>query len=105
MIPENELRQLFKNRSDCYADTWESKRGFMEEGKVIQAMTEDRFIETVNEALRKHSVMQAQWSDGAKGAAVGQRSVGTGVSGGLERCDGGCCDNGTGYCMFCENRL
>ena len=57
------------------------------------------------EQSHKHIVMQAQWSDGAKGAAVGQRSVGTGVSGGLERCDGGCCDNGTGYCMFCENRL
>lgn len=80
MIPENELRQLFKNRSDCYADTWESKRGFMEEGKVIQAMTEDRFIETVNEALRKHSVMQAEGSAGAEVAAVASSAVGSQTS-------------------------
>ena len=22
-----------------------------------------------------------------------------------QRCNGGCCDNGTGYCMFCEKKL
>lgn len=58
MIPENELRQLFKNRSDCYADTWMDIGIEMKQGDVVQAMTEDRFIETVNEALRKHGVMQ-----------------------------------------------
>jgi hypothetical protein len=47
---ELELRQMFKNLSDCYADTWHSERGFMEEGEVIQAMTEDRFIEALKEA-------------------------------------------------------
>jgi len=45
---EEQLRQMFKNLSDCYADTWHSERGFMEEGEVIQAMTEDKFIETIN---------------------------------------------------------
>jgi hypothetical protein len=50
MNKEEELRQLFKNLSDCYADTWHSERGFMEEGEVIQAMTEDRFIEVLKEA-------------------------------------------------------
>jgi hypothetical protein len=46
---ELQLRQLFKNLSDCYADTWHSERGLMEEGEVIQAMTEDRFIEALKE--------------------------------------------------------
>lgn len=49
-MTELELRQMFKNLSDCYADTWHSERGFMEEGEVIQAMTEDRFIEALKEA-------------------------------------------------------
>lgn len=40
-MKEKELRQLFKNRSDCYADT--------EGGEVIQAVTEDRFIEVLRE--------------------------------------------------------
>ena len=47
---ESELRQLFKNLSDCYADTWHSERGLMEEGEVIEAMTEDRFIEALKQA-------------------------------------------------------
>ena len=40
---EMELRQLFKNRSDCYADAED----------VIQAMTEDCFIDTVTEQQAK----------------------------------------------------
>ena len=49
---ELELRQMFKNLSDCYADTW-SQDGLgapMVEGEVIQAMTEDRFIEALKQA-------------------------------------------------------
>ena len=49
MKTELELRQMFKNLSDCYADTWHSERGFMEEGDVVQAMTEDRFIEALKQ--------------------------------------------------------
>lgn len=45
-IDEQKLRQLFKNRSNCYADAED----------VIQAMDEDCFIETVNEALRLFAV-------------------------------------------------
>lgn len=49
-MEEIKLRQLFKNLSDCYADTHVfSEEGFIE-GEVIQAMTEDRFIETLREA-------------------------------------------------------
>jgi len=44
---ESELRTVFKALANCYADTWHSERGFMEEGEVIQAMTEDRFIEVL----------------------------------------------------------
>jgi len=58
MINEIELRQLFKNLSDCYADTWIDIGIEMKQGKVIQAMTEDRFVEAVNQALHKHGVMQ-----------------------------------------------
>jgi len=43
---EQKLRQLFKNRANCYADAED----------VIQAMDEDCFIETVNEALRLFAV-------------------------------------------------
>jgi hypothetical protein len=48
---ELELRQLFKNLSDCYADTGRFENdGSYTEGEVIQAMTEDRFIEALKEA-------------------------------------------------------
>ena len=47
---EEQLRQLFKDRSDCYADTWEIMDCETHiEGEVIQAMTEDRFVEIMNE--------------------------------------------------------
>jgi hypothetical protein len=50
-MTELELRQMFKNRSDCYADTgWFENDGSYTEGEVIQAMTEDRFIEALKEA-------------------------------------------------------
>ena len=48
-MDELELRQLFKNMSDCYADTWEDGVEQPVEGEVIQAMTEDRFIEVIKE--------------------------------------------------------
>lgn len=57
-MDETKLRQLFKKLSDCYADTW-SQDGIgapMIEGEIIQAMTEDRFLLAINEALRIHSV-------------------------------------------------
>ena len=38
-LEENKLRQLFKNRSNCYADA----------DDVVQAMDEDCFISTINE--------------------------------------------------------
>jgi len=48
---ELELRQLFKNLSNCYADTGRFENdGSYTEGEVIQAMTEDRFIEAMKEA-------------------------------------------------------
>jgi len=44
---DTELSRIFKSYSDCYADTGHSERGFMQEGEVIQAMTEQGFIEAV----------------------------------------------------------
>lgn len=45
-MEEQKLRQLFKNRSNCYVDT----------DDVVQGMYEECFVETVNEALRLHDV-------------------------------------------------
>jgi hypothetical protein len=50
-MTELEFRQMFKNLSDCYADTGRFENdGSYTEGEVIQAMTEDRFIEALKEA-------------------------------------------------------
>ena len=50
-MTELELRQMFKNLSNCYADTGRFENdGSYTEGEVIQAMTEDRFIEALKEA-------------------------------------------------------
>lgn len=52
MLNEQQLRQLFKNRSDCYADTSRFENdGSYTEGEVIQAMTEDTFIELLKEII------------------------------------------------------
>lgn len=48
-MTEQQFRHFFQKNSDCYADTWHSERGFMEEGEVIQAMTENKFIELLYE--------------------------------------------------------
>lgn len=49
-MDELELRKVFKRMANCYADTGcFEKDGSYTEGDVIQAMTEDRFIETVND--------------------------------------------------------
>jgi hypothetical protein len=45
-MEEQKLRQLFKNRSNCYVDSVD----------VVQGMDENCFVETVNEALRLHDV-------------------------------------------------
>ena len=63
-LHEQQLRQLFKNNSDCYADTGEwvynedlvyptSGDKIYIEGDIIQAMTEDKFIELLKEILKK----------------------------------------------------
>ena len=73
MKTELELRQMFKNLSDCYADTWHSERGFMEEGDVVQAMTEDRFIEALKQVnfissnpVLADSICLHEWDEGSR---------------------------------------
>jgi len=55
---ENKLRQLFKNRSNCYADTREENHDtvppIMVDGPVVMAMDEDCFIATIKEARQKN---------------------------------------------------
>jgi len=48
-ITVEKLGELFRNNSNCYADTWifNEYTGKHREGEVIQAMTEDKFIEVV----------------------------------------------------------
>lgn len=48
-----ELRQLFKNNSDCYADTWDNYGDIPKQGEVIQAMTEDKFVELFESKLKE----------------------------------------------------
>lgn len=47
-----DLKQLFDNNSDCYADTWHDDHSTdpvtMVEGDVVPAMTRDKFIEVVS---------------------------------------------------------
>jgi len=47
-----ELKKLFDNLSDCYADTWIEMNGKMKEGQVIPAMTYGAFCEAVNIVLK-----------------------------------------------------
>jgi len=59
---EAELRQLFKNNSDCYADThWYSDDTIPPtkvEGDVIQAMTEDTFIKIAHRIKVEFAIEQ-----------------------------------------------
>lgn len=50
-MTEQELRQLFKNSSDCNADTWIDIGIEMKQGVLIRAMTEDKFIEIVTNLI------------------------------------------------------
>lgn len=51
-----EQKQLFKNMSDCYADTWYlNEDGVYVEGQVIQAMTEERFVKAVSQVTSSAS--------------------------------------------------
>lgn len=47
LISDDDIRRLFRNKSNCYADTWVRMGRKMLEGDVIQAMTEDAVIELI----------------------------------------------------------
>lgn len=49
-MDESKIRQLFKNNSDCYADTasFDNNNNYVE-GDVIMAMTEDKFVEIIKQ--------------------------------------------------------
>ena len=52
-----ELRQLFKNNSDCYADTGRFEDdGSFTLGKVVQAMTEDVFVGLMEEYAKQQAI-------------------------------------------------
>ena len=48
-MEDKEIRQIFKNNFDCYADA----------ENVEMAMTEDRFLEVVKQALHKSCVIKS----------------------------------------------
>jgi hypothetical protein len=53
-LKESALRQLFKNRSNCYADTGRFENdGSYSEGEIIQSMDEDCFINSIKEYLQE----------------------------------------------------
>ena len=49
-MDEIELKEIFENLSDFYADTGMYVSGTWVDGEVIQAMTCDRFIEVLNQS-------------------------------------------------------
>ena len=55
-----QLEQIFNDNSDCFADTWKSELGIMEEGEVVPAMTLPKFIEVVGKLLANESEV---WND------------------------------------------
>jgi len=49
-MTEEELKQLFRNSSDWYTNTGRFENdGSYTEGELIQAMTENKFIEVIKE--------------------------------------------------------
>jgi hypothetical protein len=52
-IYRSKLSQIFKNKSDCYADTREKDEdGGYHEGEVIMTMTKEVFIDVVTKILK-----------------------------------------------------
>lgn len=57
-MEKEELVQLFRRNSDCYADTHDiDPEGKVIEGEVIMAMTEEAFLKAINEY---HELRKAQ---------------------------------------------
>ncbi len=54
--------------------------------------------------LQQHVVMQAEGSDGAKGAAVASSAVGSQTSALVEMCGSDCCPD-DGKCENCQNPI
>jgi hypothetical protein len=65
-LEEAKLRQLFKNRSNCYADSED----------VVQAMDEDCFIETINEWQQEQDKKMYSEEDMKKAFYVGKLNQG-----------------------------
>jgi hypothetical protein len=58
-------------------------------------------IEAENQALQQHLVMQAEGSDGVKGAAVASSAVGKGVRGRVCECSNRSISENTLFCTNC----
>jgi hypothetical protein len=58
-----DLEQLFENNSDCYADTWiddhDTVPPVMVEGKVIVAMTKEKFIEVIAPHINRDQLSES----------------------------------------------
>jgi hypothetical protein len=73
------------------------------EGDAMDAPSASYLIEQLFKKLQQHSVMQAEGSDVSEGAAVGQRSVDTGVSVDEVYCECGRKRTLVYYCNVCDN--
>lgn len=76
------LKQIFVENSDCYADTWEnvdeeSHNGCnsLKEGEVIQAMTESKFIEVVSKLLSANNNAETMAVDVETIAKIGDTVI------------------------------
>jgi len=72
MKTEKELRQLFKNRSDCYTQLTE---GGLKELVVEQALTEDGFINILNELERKKKETTSEQLEHEALLEIGDRRI------------------------------
>jgi len=63
--PKGGIEKLFDNNSDCYADTREECNDTIPptlvEGKVIPAMTKQKFIEVVSKIKAKEGKSEGEW--------------------------------------------
>ncbi len=77
-LEEDKLRQLFKNRSNCYADSED----------VVQAMDENCFIETIKEWQQERSCSEEDLKEAFKeGYTIGFRTSIFEVNLKQENCD------------------
>ena len=47
-----QLEQIFNDNSDCFADTWKSELGIMEEGEVVPDADDIALLKEIRDLLK-----------------------------------------------------